>query len=47
MLANWLADCGQVRDDALVRRLESEVADAVRQHATLPPEFDVTDRTSA
>src|ERR1700735_2738630 len=26
MLANWLADCGLVRDDALVRRLENEVS---------------------
>ncbi|MGH3970181.1 MAG: glutamine amidotransferase-related protein, partial [Mycobacterium sp.] len=25
MLANWLAYCGQARDDALVRRLEGEV----------------------
>src|ERR1700691_937177 len=25
MLANWLAECGLVRDDALVRRLEKEV----------------------
>src|SRR6202162_499009 len=26
MLANWLADCGLVRDDALVRGLEKEVS---------------------
>lgn len=49
MLANWLVSCGQVRDpetwEALVRRLENEVADAVRRHA--PPGFEVTDRTSA
>lgn len=30
MLANWLADCGRPCDDALVRRLENEVAAAVR-----------------
>ena len=29
MLANWLAYCGQVRDDALVRRLESEVVNSL------------------
>ena len=29
MLANWLVDCGQVRDDALVRRLEREVFDSL------------------
>src|ERR1700751_2119578 len=28
MLANWLADCGQIRDDALVRRLESEIVNS-------------------
>jgi para-aminobenzoate synthetase component 2 len=35
ILANWLADCGEVRDDALVRRLEREVSDSlatVRRH---------------
>jgi para-aminobenzoate synthetase component II len=35
MLANWLSDCGQDRDDALVRRLEREVFDSlatVRRH---------------
>src|SRR5271170_5677715 len=41
MLANWLAICGSAPDEALVRRLENEVADAVR--AALPP----TSRTSA
>ncbi len=40
MLANWLTFCGQALDDALVRRLENEVAAAVRPLA-------VTDRTSA
>src|SRR5271163_1328257 len=29
MLANWLDDCGQVRDDALVQRLEREVFDSL------------------
>ncbi len=47
MLANWLACCGQVRDDdtweALVRRLENEVADAVRTARRA----SATDRTSA
>ncbi len=51
MLANWLACCGQVRDPdswaALVRRLENEVADAAHRRATVAPECDVTDRTSA
>jgi para-aminobenzoate synthetase component II len=41
MLANWLAICGSAPDEALVRRLENEVADTVR--AALPP----TNRTSA
>jgi len=30
MLANWLAACGEPVDEALVSRLEREVADAVR-----------------
>ncbi|MCX2929247.1 aminodeoxychorismate/anthranilate synthase component II [Mycobacterium sp. CVI_P3] len=30
MLANWLGDCGQAPEEALVRRLEQEVADTVR-----------------
>lgn len=30
MLANWLAGCGHVCDDALVRRLEDEVSETVR-----------------
>jgi para-aminobenzoate synthetase component 2 len=47
MLANWLAECGQARDEALVHRLENEVADAVGGHAGVAPEFGVTDRTSA
>ncbi|HXA13062.1 MAG TPA: aminodeoxychorismate/anthranilate synthase component II [Mycobacterium sp.] len=41
MLANWLAICGSALDEALVSRLENEVADTVR--AALPP----TSRTSA
>lgn len=44
MLANWLADCGQPRDEALVHRLETEVADslsAVRGYDS------AIDRTSA
>jgi para-aminobenzoate synthetase component 2 len=41
MLANWLAICGSAPDEALVCRLENEVADTVR--AALPP----TSRTSA
>lgn len=43
MLANWLTFCGQVRDDALVRRLESEVSESI---ATVRPRA-TTDRTSA
>jgi para-aminobenzoate synthetase component 2 len=43
MLANWLAYCGQARDDALVRRLESEVLASL---ATVRP-LAATDRTSA
>jgi para-aminobenzoate synthetase component II len=44
MLANWLAYCGDAPPESLVRRLEDEVADTVRQHASL---LGVTDRTSA
>jgi para-aminobenzoate synthetase component 2 len=33
MLANWLGYCGQAPAEALVSRLEQEVADTVR-HAT-------------
>lgn len=29
MLANWLADCGQPRDDGLVRKLERELVDSL------------------
>ncbi|UMB69819.1 aminodeoxychorismate/anthranilate synthase component II [Mycobacterium paraterrae] len=29
MLANWLADCGQARDDSLVSRLERELVDSL------------------
>ena len=45
MLANWLAYCGWVRDDTLVRRLENEVYAAVRPY--LPADPAATDRTSA
>jgi para-aminobenzoate synthetase component 2 len=48
MLANWLADCGRVRDDSLVRKLESELVDSlatVRHSAEMNPA--ATDRTSA
>src|SRR5271163_2615906 len=56
MLANWLDDCGQVRDDALVRRLEKEVSDSlatVRSYddavpsASSGPALAAIDRTSA
>ena len=56
MLANWLADCGQVRDDALVRRLENEVFDSLataRRHdddalsEASQRRLAATDRTSA
>jgi para-aminobenzoate synthetase component 2 len=48
MLANWLAYCGQVRDDGLVRRLENEVVSSlatVRHSAEMGTA--ATDRTSA
>src|SRR6202167_877447 len=48
MLANWLADCGQVLDEGLGRKLESELVDSlstVRHRAEMKPA--VTDRTSA
>jgi para-aminobenzoate synthetase component II len=44
MLANWLADCGQVRDDGLVRKLESELVDSL---ATVRHYDPAIDRTSA
>ena len=44
MLANWLAYCGQALDDALVRRLESEVVSSL---ATVRRYDSATDRTSA
>jgi para-aminobenzoate synthetase component II len=54
MLANWLAYCGQVWDDALVRRLENEVASSlatVRRHDDDPRSsgraLSAIDRTSA
>ena len=45
MLANWLADCGWVRNDTLIRRLEHGVHDAVRPY--FPANPAATDRTSA
>lgn len=45
MLANWLTECGWVRDDTLVRRLENDVHAAVRPY--LPADPAATDRTSA
>jgi hypothetical protein len=48
MLANWLADCGQVLDEGLVRKLESELVDSLataRHSAGMNPA--ATDRTSA
>src|SRR5246500_359456 len=54
MLANWLAYCGQVWDDALVRRLENEVVSSlatVRRHDDNPRSsgraLSAIDRTSA
>jgi para-aminobenzoate synthetase component 2 len=44
MLANWLADCGQPLDEALVRKLESELVDSL---ATVRQYDPATDRTSA
>jgi para-aminobenzoate synthetase component 2 len=44
MLANWLADCGQVLDEGLVRKLESELVDSL---ATVRRYDAATDRTSA
>ena len=42
MLANWLAYCGEAPDEALVRRLEPEVADTVR--GGYDAKFSVIDR---
>ena len=44
MLANWLADCGQARDDGLVGKLESELVDSLASVRSYDP---ATDRTSA
>src|SRR5580693_9942425 len=44
MLANWLADCGQVLDEGLVRKLESELVDSL---STVRQYDGATDRTSA
>jgi para-aminobenzoate synthetase component II len=37
MLANWMSHCGQRPDEDLVRKLESEVADAVAAATTRTP----------
>jgi para-aminobenzoate synthetase component 2 len=37
MLASWLSFCGPAPDEALVRRLETEVADAVQAATTRTP----------
>jgi para-aminobenzoate synthetase component 2 len=37
MLANWLGHCGTAPAEALVHRLESEVAETVRRHAAVLP----------
>ena len=44
MLANWLGYCGGAPDEALVRRLEQEVADTVR-HALGGPAAAATTQT--
>lgn len=44
MLANWLTECGQARDDGLVRKLESELVDSL---AAVRHQDCATDRTSA
>src|ERR1700733_4315361 len=44
MLANWLAECGQVLDEGLVQKLESELVDSL---ATVRRYDAATDRTSA
>ena len=44
MLANWLGYCGGAPDEALVRRLEQEVADTVR-HALGGPASAATTQT--
>ena len=46
MLANWLTHCGQTCDEALVSRLDDEVAATVRNAAGHPAPA-VTGRTSA
>src|SRR6201998_3211167 len=49
MLANWLGECGQIRDDALVRRLESEIVNslATARHSAQGPGLVAIARTSA
>lgn len=47
MLANWLGYCGQAPSDALVRRLEQEVADTVHHASTRGSDPVATTRTPA
>lgn len=47
MLANWLGDCGQAPAEALVRRLEQEVADTVRFATAADAQRPVTTQTTA
>jgi para-aminobenzoate synthetase component II len=57
MLANWLVYCGQIKDEALVRRLENEISDSLataRSYdpsaaplGTSGPALAAIDRTSA
>jgi para-aminobenzoate synthetase component 2 len=46
ILANWLNVCGSAPDEAVVSRLENEVADTVRA-ALSPTTLPATSRTSA
>ena len=47
MLANWLGYCGAAPDEALVRRLEQEVADTVRHATAGDPLLSATTRSRA
>jgi para-aminobenzoate synthetase component II len=47
MLANWLTDCGQTRDDALVRRLESEIAGSLATVRSLDDGVTASERALA
>lgn len=46
MLANWLGYCGYACDDALVRRLEDEIAETVQTARAVAPAGPVTDRSA-